>query len=548
MLCRTNSRPPSRFSPIAGRVFPSSQRHGGDPLRGHEREEPVGQARVDRHVREAHRHRVLELIVHDRLPDLPRRRVDDQDEAGERRQRLLRGEVEHPVAVGILRSGRVQEADAELGAQAPEAREEAARRSRQGLGRVAHVDLVQRGRVDPELLAVGDDLLRRRLLVLPAELAALLEIDRALRRDRLIEALVERRLGELGAEVDHAAVRALEVADDVVQRRRRPGGRSREDEARDDKGTRVAHRATLHYSPRAWPRPRSWPSTSTACSATGCASTSSPPGASGPDARRRRRLRQGGATTQADDPPRASRRRRPDARLVRRRPASHPRERQARAGARRGEALPRRLGVQLHRRPRDGAKRRAHRPAHARAVRADLVGVGHLLTAVRARPTIPLRNGWAVTVNHRKEIPMKRLLRSLLTLGIVGVASAPGATANDGFTNADVRGPYGFSLDGTIVSGTTAVPVAAVGVFEADGNGSLPDGVRTLSAGGVVRHQTFTCTYTVNPNGTGSAVCTILTGGTGTESFDFVLTDKRREVPFVATNPGFVVRGVSVKQ
>src|SRR5438309_8052606 len=119
---------------------------------------------------------------------------------------------------------------------------------------------------------------------------------------------------------------------------------------------------------------------------------------------------------------------------------------------------------------------------------------------------------------------MKRLLRSLLTLGIVGVASAPGATANDGFTNADVRGPYGFSLR------------------------SLTDGVRTLSAGGVVLHQTFTCTYTVNPNGTGSAVCTILSGGTGTESFAFVLTDKRRAVPFVATNPGFAVRGVSVKQ
>src|SRR3989441_6584260 len=28
-------------------------------------------------------------------------------------------------------------------------------------------------------------------------------------------------------------------------------------------------------------------------------------------------------------------------------------------------------------------------------------------------------------------------------------ALAPGATANDGFRNADVRGPYGFSLDGT---------------------------------------------------------------------------------------------------
>src|SRR3989442_15629183 len=143
---------------------------------------------------------------------------------------------------------------------------------------------------------------------------------------------------------------------------------------------------------------------------------------------------------------------------------------------------------------------------------------------------------------------MKRLLLSLLTMGIVVVASVPGTEANDGFTNADVRGPYGFSLDGTIVSGTTAVPVAAVGLFVADGNGNLTEGVRTLSAGGVVLHQTFTCTYSVSPNGTGSAVCTILTGGTGTESFDFVLTDKRREGPFVATNPGFVVRGVFVKQ
>src|SRR5207249_602196 len=48
--------------------------------------------------------RALEVVA--RL-DLTRRRVHDQDEARERRQRLLRGEVEHPVAVGILRSGRV---------------------------------------------------------------------------------------------------------------------------------------------------------------------------------------------------------------------------------------------------------------------------------------------------------------------------------------------------------------------------------------------------------------------------------------------------------
>src|SRR5438132_7801293 len=41
--------------------------------------------------------------------------------------------------------------------------------------------------------AVRDDLLRRRLGVLPAELATLLEIDGALGRDGLVEALVEGR-------------------------------------------------------------------------------------------------------------------------------------------------------------------------------------------------------------------------------------------------------------------------------------------------------------------------------------------------------------------
>src|SRR5439155_13249 len=125
-----------------------------------------------------------------RVPHGPRLRVDRQDEPRERRQRLFRLEVEHPVALGVGRLGRVQEANAELGAQAPEAREEAPRGARQGFGRVADVDLVERWRVDPELLAVRHDLLGCRLRVLPSELAPLLEIDGALGRDRLVEALV----------------------------------------------------------------------------------------------------------------------------------------------------------------------------------------------------------------------------------------------------------------------------------------------------------------------------------------------------------------------
>jgi len=140
---------------------------------------------------------------------------------------------------------------------------------------------------------------------------------------------------------------------------------------------------------------------------------------------------------------------------------------------------------------------------------------------------------------------MKTRRLSLLVLGLILVAGLPCAGAERAFTNADVRGPYGFFLEGTI---NTVGPVAAIGFFVADGNGTLADGTRTISVNGAVLRQTFTCTYTVNPNGTGSAECTILSGGSGKETFDFVLTDKSREVPVVATDPGRIIRGAAVKQ
>src|SRR5262249_40108982 len=108
-------------------------------------------------------------------------------------------------------------------------------RAGQRLGRLPDVDLVQLRRVDPELLAVGDDLLLRRLTVFPAQLAALLEIDRTLRGDRGVEALVERRLTELGLEIGHPPIRGLHATDDLVERR---GGGERGAHHRQDDGQR----------------------------------------------------------------------------------------------------------------------------------------------------------------------------------------------------------------------------------------------------------------------------------------------------------------------
>src|SRR3989442_1598787 len=198
-------------------ALPLLERHDHDTLRRDEGEGSVRQPAVHRQFREAHRHRVLELIVHHGPPDLPVLPLDRQDQARQRRERLLRGEVEDPVPLGVLGLGWVQEAHLELGAQPTEPGEEAPGRPGQGLRRLGHVRLVQRRCVDPELLAVGDDLLGGGLRELPAELASLLQVDRPPSRNRLVEALVERGLGEVGAEVDHTTVGRFDVTNDLVQ-------------------------------------------------------------------------------------------------------------------------------------------------------------------------------------------------------------------------------------------------------------------------------------------------------------------------------------------
>src|SRR4030095_9543391 len=102
---------------------------------------------------------------------------------------------------------------------------------RERLRRLALVHLVQLGRVDPEIHTVGHDLLRRGALVVPAELTALLEGDRALGLAVLAQAVCVRDLGELGLEVVDAAVGRFDPRDDFVERLR-GGGRGRGDQRR----------------------------------------------------------------------------------------------------------------------------------------------------------------------------------------------------------------------------------------------------------------------------------------------------------------------------
>lgn len=84
-----------------------------------------------------------------------------------------------------------------------------------------------------------------------------------------------------------------------------------------------------------------------------------------------------------------------------------------------------------------------------------------------------------------------------------------------------------------------------------DGRGNITSGVRTLNLNGTVAQQTFTCTYSVNPDGTGSAVCpldTPLPGAPAVETFDFALEDRGRAFRLLGTTAGITVLGSGAKQ
>ena len=155
---------------------------------------------------------------------------------------------------------------------------------------------------------------------------------------------------------------------------------------------------------------------------------------------------------------------------------------------------------------------------------------------------------------------MNRLRLALLICGlikpfVVGLIDSNAGTIDSlqidkgrTFRDSDVEGPYAFSFDGTVIG---AGPVAATGVVVADGKGNITSGVRTLNFNGVVAQQTFTCTYSVNPDGTGSALCpldTPLPGAPAVETFDFALEDRARAFRLLGTTPGITVLGSGAKQ
>ena len=105
------------------------------------------------------------------------------------------------------------------------------------------------------------------------------------------------------------------------------------------------------------------------------------------------------------------------------------------------------------------------------------------------------------------------------------------ADASRACSTETVAGNWAFTDTGTVVG---IGPRAAVGIFTLDTEGNLQNGLATSSLNGSVAGETFSGTYTVNSNCTGTINVEIFDASSGAEIFAVALNiafdDRMREL------------------
>lgn len=106
-----------------------------------------------------------------------------------------------------------------------------------------------------------------------------------------------------------------------------------------------------------------------------------------------------------------------------------------------------------------------------------------------------------------------------------------------------LEGRYAFTGEGYFTSSTTLpaligafAPAADVGVFVSDGQGTI-SGSDTLSSGGQTTPRTFTGTYKVNSDCTGTTALQFSPGPSTAIDLAIALDDRGHEVRALQTNP-----------
>jgi hypothetical protein len=120
---------------------------------------------------------------------------------------------------------------------------------------------------------------------------------------------------------------------------------------------------------------------------------------------------------------------------------------------------------------------------------------------------------------------------TIFLAALVGIA--PSAQARS-CSMQGVAGNYGFTLTGVVILAIGPVPLAAVGRAKLDETGNA-SGTESRSVGGGFADETFTGTYTVNPDCTGTATLQFYESGqlVRTSELSLVFDNNEREIRMV---------------
>ena len=127
--------------------------------------------------------------------------------------------------------------------------------------------------------------------------------------------------------------------------------------------------------------------------------------------------------------------------------------------------------------------------------------------------------------------------RMLVNLSFAVVLAALLPTAHGSSCSLDrAAGTYAASTSGTVVG---VGPRASQGIFTLDASGNLLNGKATASLNGSIAHETFSGTYTVNPDCTGTLAIDVfdLSGNPlFTATLDLAWDDNMRELRLIYTS------------
>jgi hypothetical protein len=101
---------------------------------------------------------------------------------------------------------------------------------------------------------------------------------------------------------------------------------------------------------------------------------------------------------------------------------------------------------------------------------------------------------------------------TLITLSTLLLTSTLSFAWNGRCSTATVAGTWGFTLNGTLLLPTGAVPIAAIGKAIADANGNLT-GTEARNVGGGYADETLSGSWTANPDCTGTATVSFYESG-----------------------------------